>query len=340
MDDLIISDNVSHDVEILDSEINQISGYVVVINRDGKIIHSNSAWNEIMLKNNLLFNISVTSDYFEARKYFNHTDAFQAYKGINSVLNEERKEFNMEFFCNISNHDLTMFVSPFELEDGTIGALIRHIPKVTNPDVPHFDVIAEKCYQALFESFTEGVMVVDIPDGTIKKVNQAVADFTGYGTDELVGKTFWSITPQKWHDLEKIVVVKQLATLGCTGEFEKEYIHKDGSTVPVSLQCWPLKDANGNMVAAWSIIKDLTDRKRREKEKLQAQKMESLGTLAGGIAHEFNNILSIIMANTELLQLSLPESISESPNITNILKATNRASELVNQIVSFSQLIV
>lgn len=338
MNKLKTSTSTSDSLKLAKPDINLMPGYVVVINRKGKIIQSNSAWNEIMLRNNLLFNLSITNDYFEVRQRFNREDTFNAYKGINSILNGELDHFSMEFYCHLTKQRYKKEVLPIQLEDNSTGAIISHIVKVKYEKVPGPDVIAEKSYQALFESFTEGVMVVDLPGGTIRKVNQAVADFTGYDIDELVGKTFWSITPQKWHDLEQILVVKQLATKGCTGEFEKEYIRKDGTTIPISLQCWPLKDANGKMIAAWSIIKDLSVKKRIEQEKLQAQKMESLGTLAGGIAHEFNNILSIIMANTELMEISLPEHMAELPGISNILKATNRASELVNQIVAFSHL--
>jgi nitrogen-specific signal transduction histidine kinase/CheY-like chemotaxis protein len=84
-------------------------------------------------------------------------------------------------------------------------------------------------------------------------------------------------------------------------------------------------------------IYDLTEQKRIEAKLQQAQKMEAIGTLAGGIAHDFNNILSAIIGYTELSQIKLPEDNNVLPYLDGILKASNRARELVQQILTFSR---
>ena len=89
-------------------------------------------------------------------------------------------------------------------------------------------------------------------------------------------------------------------------------------------------------------IHDLTERAQAEKEQKrlesqlqQAQKMETIGTLAGGIAHDFNNILAAIIGYTELAIFHVPDNSKVKNNLTKVLKASDRAKNLVNQILSF-----
>ncbi len=79
------------------------------------------------------------------------------------------------------------------------------------------------------------------------------------------------------------------------------------------------------------------DRKELEAQLQQAQKMEAIGTLAGGIAHDFNNILAAVMGHAELAQLDAPEGGRLRTHFTQVLHATNRAKDLVNQILTFSR---
>jgi len=114
-------------------------------------------------------------------------------------------------------------------------------------------------------------------------------------------------------------------------------------------RCWAdhavaVLDEVGRPVKWIGICRDVTKKKEAEKEKKaleeqlrQSQKMEAIGTLAGGIAHDFNNILSAIMGYGELAQMDLPASSKSREYIAQVLKASNRAKELVKHILSFSR---
>ena len=321
------------------ANIDAMSGYVVAIDQNGNIIYSNDNWNQYIFHNTPKNTpIEFLNNYFQLGRCCKNTDAYQAFKGIMSVINGELINFELDFTCQISKKHFQMHVSPINENTETCAAVISHSEIKPKGETTPYLPTAEKCYQALFDSFSEGVMVVDLPCGTIRRCNKALTEFTGYSAKELQGKTFWSITPEKWHGYERSLVLEQLGIQNHTGEFEKEYVRKDGEIIPISLQCWPLRNEAGNVIAAWAIIKDLSNHKRKELALKQNQKLELLGTLAGGISHEFNNVLSIILANAEMLKACSLGQNTDSDHINSVIKATERATKMVQQLQTFSLL--
>ncbi len=99
----------------------------------------------------------------------------------------------------------------------------------------------------------------------------------------------------------------------------------------------PVRDKAGHYYGRIWIFRDITERRKLETQFRQAQKMESIGQLAGGIAHDFNNILSAIIANVYLAKMDAADQPAILENLENISDATRRATELVNQILTFSR---
>jgi len=99
----------------------------------------------------------------------------------------------------------------------------------------------------------------------------------------------------------------------------------------------PVLDKNGELKHIIHIARDITEQKKMEEELFQAHKMEVVGTMAGGIAHDFNNILTAILGYAELIKEDIPESSLAQDHIKQVLKAGNRAKELVGQILAFSR---
>ena len=133
-----------------------------------------------------------------------------------------------------------------------------------------------------------------------------------------------------------------MAKTGQYGPYEKEYIRKDGSRIPVLLSGTVVKGEDG-VEHIWSLIHNITKRKqadekhREMEDKLrEAQKLESLGVLAGGIAHDFNNILTGVLGNIELTLDDLPPTSPVRNYIRNVQKEAKRAAELSNQMLAYS----
>jgi len=99
----------------------------------------------------------------------------------------------------------------------------------------------------------------------------------------------------------------------------------------------PILDASGKITNYVAVKRDVTEEVKLETKLRQAQKMEAIGTLAGGIAHDFNNILSMIMGYTELTMMNLPEDSRAQDNMNKVFKASERARDLVKQILAFSR---
>lgn len=122
------------------------------------------------------------------------------------------------------------------------------------------------------------------------------------------------------------------------------WLRKDGQIIWTEQQNIPLFDAQGQLVALEGIARDITQRKQAEEERnrlqiqlLQAQKMEAIGRLAGGVAHDFNNMLSIVLGYGQLLLRALPSDDLRRAYVEEIIKAAERSASLTRQLLAFSR---
>jgi PAS domain S-box-containing protein len=185
------------------------------------------------------------------------------------------------------------------------------------------------------ESARDGIMITDL-QGTMLHVNQALERMTGYTRAEMLGQNPRLLKsdrhpPQIYEEMWRTV----LARASWQGELTNR--RKDGGLVEVSLTVSPILDGHGQLTHFVGIQRDITDRKLLERQLLQAQKMQSVGTLAGGVAHEFNNLLAGIngYAALALREPSLPESARLFLN--HIVDLSDRAAVLTRQMLAYAR---
>ena len=189
----------------------------------------------------------------------------------------------------------------------------------------------------LFKASPDAILVAD-PDGYIIMANESVQAVYGYHPDEIIGKHASMLTPQNDRSIQQsLSMMEQLFSKDVVRIVEADRLRKDGRIIQVESSIVLLKNPDGNVAGAISSSRDVTDRKRLEEQLRQSQKMESIGTLAGGIAHDFNNILGVIFGYAELSREQAADNTVLANNITQILKAAERAKNLIRQILAFSR---
>lgn len=167
-------------------------------------------------------------------------------------------------------------------------------------------------------------------DGTIRYVNRQMDSDLGYLQDELQGRHILDIIPdhQKEYVREKLSEV----TEGISRTFETQLIKADGTFMDCLISQSPAEGLDGFIM----VIHNISDRKKIEQELLKIQSLESVSTFAGGFAHDFNNILTVILGNISLAKIYVMEK--EVYNyLVEIEKASIRAKDLSMQLLTFSE---
>ncbi len=192
----------------------------------------------------------------------------------------------------------------------------------------------------VLESLTHPFYVIDANDYTIKIANNA--SNAGGLSDNLTCHELTHLSPIPCKDEEHICPLKEVKKTKKPATTEHVHYDKNGNARDVEVHCYPIFDNNGNVTEAIEYCLDITERNKSEDEKkrlqaqlVQAQKMEAIGTLASGIAHDFNNILFPIMGYTEMTMAGVPSNSKEHSHLEKVLIATDRAKELVMQIITF-----
>ncbi len=165
--------------------------------------------------------------------------------------------------------------------------------------------------------------------------NQGVARSTGYSKEELKYLTMFDIIREFTGESLRNKFQPLLNGTRDNLVFETTHTRKDGSVYPVESHVQIYKHEEGDLFL--SVVNDITERRSLQEQLLASQKMDAIGRLAGGIAHDFNNLLTVILGYGEELQSSLPPDDPSRDEISEILKAGQRASELTRQLLAFSR---
>lgn len=191
---------------------------------------------------------------------------------------------------------------------------------------------SEKKFRALFENTNDAILIYGL-DCRLLEVNRAACERLDYSREELLTLSLNQLIapPYASRVQERIEELKRTNT----GIFESAQIKKDGTIIPIEQSC-SLIDYDAQ-TAILCVSRDLSERKRRDEERLRTQKLESLGVLAGGIAHDFNNLLTGILGNLSLAKANLPEPEVVAERLAETEKAALRARDLTQQLLTFAR---
>lgn len=202
----------------------------------------------------------------------------------------------------------------------------------------------EKKFRATIEGIQEGYFETDL-DGYITYCNRAMLDISGYTRDELIGTSFQHLAPPRSARAMRSVFGKVYKTGQNSETIKYDVIHKDGHTFVAEFAASLIKDRDGLPIGFYGVVRDVTEQvKTRQNEKRsqslvqQSQKMEALGTLAGGLAHGFNNVLMAIQGNLSLIRMGLPKDHPLQKNLRRINESAEKGSRLAREILSFAKI--
>jgi PAS domain S-box-containing protein len=194
---------------------------------------------------------------------------------------------------------------------------------------------AERKYRSIVEDAIVGIFQTT-PEGRYLSVNPALATMMGYNSAQELIEGVSDIGRQVYVDPSRREEFESLLRISELRNFEAEIYRKDGSTIWISTSARAVYQ-DGKVYCYEGMCQDITQRKVLESQLLQSQKMEAVGLLAGGVAHDFNNALGVIAGYSDLLQMQLPEGNSQRRYAEEISKAAHRAANLTRQLLAFSR---
>ena len=194
---------------------------------------------------------------------------------------------------------------------------------------------SEEKYRTLVETLADIVLTVD-PNGKITYLNHEFEKICRYRMRDLVGRHFTRILASEFKESTVDFFNRGMSD----EEFplrEIAFVDRDGKHVPIEIRMTKLLGADRESAGWIGVARDISDRKKLEAKLLEAHKMEALGTLAGGIAHQFNNALTSITGHTSLLQRELPDDERTMGYLASMKASADRMAHLTTQLLAYAR---
>ena len=194
--------------------------------------------------------------------------------------------------------------------------------------------LSEEKYRRLVETANDAILLADVQTGIILDANKKAEDLLGLPAEKIRGIHHTEIHPPEERERYQEIFKTHASANGVISE-DLWVVNKDGRRIPVQVSASTF--TLGDRKILQGIFRDMTERRLMEERLRQSQKLEAIGTLARGIAHDFNNILVPILGYAELAKAYVPQNDKLHFYLAEITKATDRARDLVKQILTFSR---
>ena len=194
---------------------------------------------------------------------------------------------------------------------------------------------SEKRYRTVLEANPDSVIVYDM-EGRVTYLNPTFTRVFGWKLEDRLGKKMDMFVPEEDWPNTKRMIEKVLAGENVSG-IETHRYTKAGNIIPVSISGAIYNDRDGNPAGSVVNLRDISEQKKLEAQMQQSQKMEAIGTLAGGIAHDYNNLLMGILGNVSLISLDFDSSHPYYKKLKNIEKYVRSGADLTKQLLGFAK---
>lgn len=227
-------------------------------------------------------------------------------------------------------------------DDGAVVGLLAHGEDVTEHRAAE-DALrrSEEQYRRIVETANEGIWILD-EAGSTSFVNRQMAEMLGYQPQDVVGRPVSDFIHEDFACTLKATLERRRE--GAAEVYEARYVRRDGSDLWVITSGNPLYNDDGSYVGAMGLMTDITERKAAEEEAArleervrQAGRLEAIGRLAGGVAHDLNNMLAPIMGFADLALITLDPSHAAYAHIEQVQAAAERARDLTWRLLAFGR---
>lgn len=222
-----------------------------------------------------------------------------------------------------------------QLADPAIKGVIVTGHDVTDRRLTEQELIStQNRYYELFENANDLIYIHDLA-GTLTSFNKAAERLTGYSRAEALGKDIADFTAPEFRSLQQEMLDRMIGGEART-TYEVVFIAKNGARILLEITTRLIFEM-GRPISVQGVARDITRRRDLEAHLLQTQKMEAVGRLAGGVAHDFNNMLTVITGYAEWMIEQIPPGSPLAEQASEVLLAANRAAALTNQLLAFSR---
>jgi len=172
-------------------------------------------------------------------------------------------------------------------------------------------------------------------DGNVTLWNPAAERVFGWKPEEVLGRRLPIVADKQADDFRALC--RRVASGESLSGLERTLYRRDGQPLQISISTAPIRDATGQIAGIMAVVADITRQKELEERCFEARKMEAIGRLAGGIAHHFNNLLTVINGTVELIHRECDADDPLHRDLEQVLSAGTRAADLVRQLLAFGR---
>jgi len=337
LEDVKLAQNALRESEELSRGVlNSVLAHIAVLDREGNIIAVNDAWRKFASENTgndpgLAARAEVGTNYLEVCRDSHgpsSEEALPVYEGLRAVLRDESDNFTLEYPCHAGGQKRWFLLSVTPLKTKNGGAAVSHL------NISERKLAEEKiAEQAGFLDKARDAIIVRDLEGRIEFWNEGAETMYGWSSDEVAGRLIGTLL---YPDSSRFVEANRLTIQKGEWSGNLQQITKDKREIIIEARWTLVLDQEGKPRSILAINTDITEKKKIEAQFMRAQRMESIGTLAGGIAHDLNNILAPIMMSIDILKLS-----ADSPRSRSILEtieiSAQRGADIVRQVLSFAR---
>lgn len=307
--------NLRHSEELLGKIFESTPDQLHIIDRNFRILHSN--WHG-------------TFSTAPGNKFSQQPYCYTAYYGLDQpcehchtaeVFRTGKPAIQEKFIPRLGHVEICSF--PIFGPSGTVTMVLEHIRDIEERK------LAEEKWHSLFNNLPGGSFTVN-SNYIIEDVNDVLCAATGYAREELVGQLCGIICPKGPH----LCPIFDLGKERIDND-ETAVKARDGRLVPIIKSARRIQAGNREIIV--ENFQDITDRKQLEEQLRHAQKMEAIGQLAGGVAHDFNNMLTAIIGYGNLLQIKTNKNPSLRKYVDQIIYSAGRAANLTSNLLAFSR---